>query len=168
MTGVQTCALPIFIDEIGMCDYMANDLLLKCALLEKNIYSYGDFKQLKPVNGNKCNSDIFINLMYKNKSKLGTNHRNHFTFEYYDYLLNETNLKTLYKEIDKYNSKNYYDADTIICYTNDLRNGNKEKNIIGYNQMMLNKLGLKWSDVGTKICCKSNDLRELGIFNNFY
>jgi hypothetical protein len=158
----------IIIDEIGMCNGQANDLLLKCSLYGKNIYSFGDMNQLKPVNDEKSNSMIFLNLLYKHIKSLGTNYRNDFTKEYYDYLLNEKDMTKLYKEIEKYNCKSYDEAEIIICYTNDLRNGNDDKKIDGYNQLMLQKLNLKWGDIGTLVCCRSNDLRDKKIFNNFY
>lgn len=151
----------IIVDEIGMCGGLAMDMLLKCALLGKNIYSFGDFKQLEPVNGKACNGSIFNKLMYGDKLfSLGTNYRNDFTTEYYDYLLNTKQITKLYKEIDKYNTKNYYEAEIIICFTNEKRQL--------YNKNMLEYNKLKWGDINTRICCKTNDLRDLNIYNNFY
>ena len=50
----------IIVDEIGMLDAQANNILIKCAMLGKNIYSFGDFQQLPPVNGERCNSNIYL------------------------------------------------------------------------------------------------------------
>jgi len=150
----------IIVDEIGMLDSYQNNILVKCALMGKNIYSFGDFKQMKPVNGEPCNSPIYLNYIYGSIKKLGTNYRNDFTFDYYDTLFNMVDKKEISNEIKKYNSKNYFDAETIITYTNKTR----EK----YNKLMCDKLKIKFGDVGCKIVCKTNDLKEKDIYNNFY
>jgi hypothetical protein len=149
----------IIIDEVGMLDSMANNLLVKCAILGKTIYSFGDFKQLKPVNNEPCSSDIYLNYLYGNIKKLGTNYRNNFTFKYYDKLCGMKDINMIGKEIIKYNTV-YDEAETIITYTNDVR--------IKYNNMMCEKLKIKFGDIGCKIVCKSNDLKDKDIYNNFY
>jgi len=150
----------IIIDEVGMLDTSANNLLVKCAILGKTIYSFGDFKQLKPVNGEPCSSDIYLNYLYGNIKKLGTNYRNNFTFKYYDKLCEMKDIKLIGKEINKWRTENYYDAETIITYTNDTR----EK----YNKLMCDRLKIKFGDIGCKIVCKSNDLKDKDVYNNFY
>lgn len=150
----------IVIDEVGMLNVQANNILIKCALAGKNIYSFGDFKQLKPVLSEICNNDIYLNYMYANIKSLGSNHRNNFTTEYYDELINTNDINSIILEISKYNTKKYYDAETIICYTNTTRTK--------YNEMMTNYLGIKFCDIGCKIVCNSNDLRDKGLYNNFY
>jgi len=150
----------IIIDEIGMIDTKGNNFLIKCALLGKNIYSFGDFKQLKPVNSEISNSDIYLKYLYNNICTLGSNYRNDFSFEYYDKLFNMTNRDEIKKEIIKYTSKNYFDCDTIITYTNEQR--------IKYNNLMSKKLNLKFGDIGCRIVCKSYILSSKNIYNNFY
>jgi len=150
----------IIIDEIGMLDIQANNILIKCALFGKNIYSFGDFGQLKPVTSEICNSSIYLNYLYGNIKSLGTNFRNHFTKEYYDELKGLDDISSIINEINKYNTDKYYDAQTIICY----KNTTKEK----YNEMMIKHLNIKFGDIGCKIVCKTNDLRDKGLYNNFY
>jgi len=157
----------IIVDEIGMVNRQCNDILIKSAILGKKIYCFGDFKQLAPVNDNVLNGELYLNMMYKTISSLGTNFRNDFTFEYYESLLNG-NQKYIIEQVKKYNCKSFENADVIISYTNDMRNGNDNKKITGYNQKMLEHLGLNHGDVGTKIVCKTNDLHDKKIYNNFY
>lgn len=150
----------IIIDEIGMLDSQMNNLIVKCALLGKNIYSFGDFKQLKPVNGEPCNNEIYLNYIYNFIEKLGTNYRNNFTFDYYDELISMTDREEIKNQIIMHNSKTYDQAETIITYKNDTR--------IKYNKMMIEKLNLNFGDVGCRVVCKTNDLKDKNIYNNFY
>ena len=164
----------IIVDEVGMLDSQANNIITKCALMGKNIYSFGDFNQLKPVNGEPCNSPIYLNYIYGNINKLGTNYRNDFTFEYYDSLI-AINPKDILNEINKYNAKSFEEAETIITYTNVTRQK--------FNKKMITKLNIdydicfdgkkpqykiKTPTVGCKIVCNSNLLSEKNIYNNFY
>jgi len=165
----------IIVDEIGMLDAQANNILIKCAMLGKNIYSFGDFKQLPPVQGERCNSDIYLNYLYGEITKLGTNYRNDFTFEYYDKLIAMTKMQDILAEINKYNAKSYDEAETIITYTNATRQKYNKKMItklkIDYNIIKGEKYEsytIKTPTVGCKIVCHSNDLAEQNIFNNFY
>lgn len=158
------CELPsnknIIVDEIGMLKDDHNNILLKCALLGKNIYSFGDFKQLKPVNSEICNGELFLNHLYNKITSLGTNYRNNFSKTYYEKLINMTDKEEIKKEILKYNTKKAYDAETIICYKNETRNK--------YNECMTKHLNIKFGDIGCKIVCKSNDMHDKDIYNNFY
>jgi hypothetical protein len=149
----------IIVDEIGMVSETQNVVLIKSMLLGKNIYSFGDFKQLKPVDGERCNGEIYLNYMYKTRTKLGTNYRKDFSFEYYDKLMTMEGAEIV-NEILKYNTKNYYDADTIVCYTNEVR--------AKYNALMMERLGVEFGDEGCKVVCKSNKMRKYNMFNNFY
>ena len=150
----------IIVDEVGMLDSGANNFLIKCCLMGKNIYSFGDFEQLKPVNGEPCNSNIYLNYMYGTISKLGTNYRNKFSFDYYDTLIKMEDKNKIIDEIKKYNTNKYFEAETIITYRNETR----EK----YNNLMCKKLGVKFGEVGCKIVCKENILKDKNIYNNFY
>lgn len=165
----------IIVDEVGMLDSNSNNILVKSAMLGKNIYSFGDFKQLKPVSSEPCDSPIYLNYMYGHITKLGTNYRNDFTFEYYDSLIGMTKSKDILAEVNKHNSKSYEEAETIITYTNATRQK--------YNKKMITKLGIDYAivkgdkhdsykiktpTVGCKIVCHTNELRDKDIYNNFY
>jgi len=165
----------IIIDEVGMLDSNSNNILVKSAMMGKNIYSFGDFKQLKPVSSEPCDSPIYLNYMYGHITKLGTNYRNDFTFEYYDSLIGMTKSKDILAEVNKHNSKSYEEAETIITYTNSTRQK--------YNKKMITKLGIDYAivkgekhdsykiktpSVGCKIVCHTNELRDKDIYNNFY
>jgi hypothetical protein len=149
----------IIIDELGMCSKKAHELLFKCFLLGKKLICYGDFKQLLPIGLNtELNGQLYLNMMFNNIITLDTNYRNNFTKEYYDNLINENiNLE---EEVKKYSTVNYHDADVIICYTNEIRNI--------YNKLICDYLGIEsLCQIGSKIICKSNELRDLDIYNNF-
>jgi hypothetical protein len=165
----------IIVDEVGMLDSNSNNILVKSAMMGKNIYSFGDFKQLKPVSSEPCDSPIYLNYMYGHITKLGTNYRNDFTFEYYDSLIGMTKSKDILAEVNKHNSKSYEEAETIITYTNSTRQK--------YNKKMITKLGIDYAivkgekhdsykiktpSVGCKIVCHTNELRDKDIYNNFY
>jgi hypothetical protein len=94
------------------------------------------------------------------KSNFYPNYRNDFTFDYYEKLIAMTEYSDILDEIKKYNHPNYYEAETIITYTN------KTKDY--YNNEMIKRLGLKFGDVGCRVVCKKNDLKDLNIYNNFY
>ena len=149
----------IIVDEIGMVNTKCNEILIKASIMGKKIYSFGDFKQLSPVNDYISNSPLYLNMMYKEITSLKTNHRNNLTFEYYDSLLNGDD-KYLLSEVKKYNSNSYKDADIIICFRNETRKL--------YNDLMLEHLNKDHGDENTKIVCKTNDLYNKNIYNNFY
>jgi len=153
----------IIIDEIGLCDDKAHELIYKCSLLSKNIYAYGDFKQLLPVNQTRhYNSPEYINYMFGTIVENSNNYRNNFTKEYYDSLINEK--VDIREELRKHFniSKDYTKADVILCHSNT--------QCTEYNKLMLLYHKLNKFDVGAKIICTTNTcktLRELGIFNKF-
>jgi len=149
----------IIVDEIGMCNKQGQDFILRCALLGKGIFSFGDYNQLDPVQESSLKSENYLNMLYNTRKSLGTNERNNFTNDYYDALITLPTSITIY-EVQKHNTLDYTSADTIICYTNETRQK--------YNQLMLDHLGLKLGDEKSKVVCRSNELRESGIFNNFY
>ena len=68
-------------------------------------------------------------------------------------------LKKLITEIKKYNSNNFFTAEIIIAYRNDTRRH--------YNKLMCDRLGIKNKfDIGTKLICKTNEFKNIGLFNN--
>lgn len=147
----------IIIDEVGMVDTMCNNILINSALENKNIYSFGDFKQLEPVKGKICNSEIYLNYLYGKRKSLGTNYRNNFSKDYYNKLINMNNKEEILKEVLKYNSKKYYEADVIISYKNETRQK--------YNQLMLDYHNIKFGDKNCKVVCKTNKLKKYNLFN---
>tara|TARA_R110002020_G_scaffold431901_2_gene641963 strand:+ start:1033 stop:4218 length:3186 start_codon:yes stop_codon:yes gene_type:complete len=155
----------IYVDEIGMVDGGGWGVLYKAYLMGKILNCAGDFKQLlPPIDGRRFNMTNFIKKVFHNRLNMENNYRNNFTIDYYNSLINSTNTKYLHGEVDKYNTKNYWDADIIICYTN------KER--AKYNKLMLDRLGFNdINEVGVKIicCCKKGELalKIKGIFNKF-
>lgn len=148
----------IIIDEIGMCDKQANDVLYKCFKADKEFMVYGDFKQLLPVfEKSSYNSEQYLNLLFNEKKELCTNHRNNFSKEYYDNLIN--NKINLRDEVLKYSNTGYIDAEVIICCRKDTRDK--------YNKLMMEYLGLNDLDIGLKLICITNDLQHKNIYNNF-
>jgi len=149
----------IIVDEVFLCNKKAHDIIYKCILDGKNVYIFGDDKQLLPPRENEQFDNIhFYKAFYNKHKKLKTNRRNDFTIDYYDELIN--NKYNNYKSVKEKEEKDYKKADTIICYRNDTR----EK----YNKLMLEHLGFKDKfQVGVKLICKSNELRQKDIYNNF-
>ena len=47
-----------------MVDKQGLDLLIKATIMGKKIYSFGDYKQLPPVNEIVANQESFLNLIY--------------------------------------------------------------------------------------------------------
>ena len=155
----------IIIDEHGLLDKKANDIIYKCYLDDKVIYSYGDWNQLLPVGEEKhFNSEQYLKMVFNKIEEMNVNHRNDFTKEYYDKIINGK-LNPL-DEVKKYSTKSWKDAEVIICYFNE--NNKKNPTAKKYNNLMLNHLGFKDKfQVGVKLICKTNDLRHKNIYNNF-
>lgn len=154
----------IIIDEFGMCNRKAHDFIYKCHLMGKNIYCYGDFKQLSAVENNdsgnsKLNSVHYLNYLFKTHKQMDTNRRNDFTIPYYDSLINSTDTTYLSKEVKKWSTSTYHTADYIICWRN--------KTVEHYNDLMLKHLKIGKYDKGVKLLVTSNDLRDKELFNNF-
>jgi hypothetical protein len=149
----------IIVDEIGMCGLPSIGNICKWAGYGKQIYAFGDFKQLNPVGLDKpINSDIYLNWIFNKRTSLGTNHRNNFTKQFYDELLVMNNEKDI-KKIIKEHTVDWNKAEAIISYRNETRNK--------YNDMMLKKLKIKHGEVGEMVQCKTNDLSDKNMYNNF-
>ena len=151
----------IITDECGMLNKNSWDYVYKLHLTGRKIMAYGDFKQLLPVDivKKQLNTLLFTNNLFSNINKMNTNYRNNFTKEEYDKM-----MVCSYSEkgelINKYNAKNYYEADYIITYKNETRRK--------YNQLMCERLDIKkLDDVGTKLICKTNKLASKNIYNKF-
>ena len=148
----------LIVDEIGMVDYNGYNLLVKCALLGKQIIGYGDLNQLEPVQGDLINSPLFYNYMWSNTDVLNINRRNNFKISYYDELINTKDKKWLLQQVKKYNNKNWYDADLIVAYKNETRKH--------YNDLMRRRLNINdKTDIGAKLIATNNTLRKHNIFN---
>jgi len=145
----------IIVDEMGLCNTRAFNVISKC-LINKKVMLYGDFKQELPVKDQHCDSPFFLNSHFKQFINY-ENHRNNYTTEYYDKLINSE--LDLIEEIKKYQKKNMLDAEVVICHTNTLCDI--------YNEKIMSKLNLNKYSNGLKIMCKSNKLRHLNIYNNF-
>jgi hypothetical protein len=149
----------IIVDEFGMCSRKAHNFLFQCFLNKKRIICFGDFKQLLPVKEKTTfNGFLYISMMFNEIITMTDNRRNNFTKEYYDSLINKkVNLE---KEVKKHSTENYYDSNLIICYKNDTCDM--------YNKLMCERLNIKsLCQIGAKIICKTNNLREHNIYNGF-
>lgn len=150
----------IIIDEFGMVDRMGLDVIYKCFLAQKKIIAYGDYNQLKAVDGNVYNSKLWVDMIFNKKITMDTNYRNHFSVSYYDSLINSWDEEWLCKEVMKHSVKDYRDAETIICYKNETCSK--------YNKLMCKHLGIKsMEEEGTTVICKTNDLRDKNLYNKF-
>ena len=150
----------VIIDEIGLCDTKANNIIYKCMLSNKKVICYGDYNQLDPVADVHCNSDTYLNYAYRKQLKITSNHRNKFTIKYYDDLIN-SNID-LEAEIKKYSSP-LDEAEFIICPTNSDPNTGCDK----YNKIVMNNKKITMYDNGCLVMCKTNKLRNIGLYNNF-
>lgn len=150
----------IIIDEVGMSDTADFKLLVKLVLSNRNLYAFGDFSQLLPINHEtQLDKPFLINSIFQEHHKIKTNFRNNFTSKYYDDLRFNFNYNMLYNEVKKFNSS-YLETDFIICYTNETRKK--------YNKLKMDHLGYESIlNSGCRVICKSNDFRDLGIYNNF-
>ena len=148
----------IIVDEIGLCNKRAIDCIYKLHLLGHQILCFGDFKQLLPVHEKShFNQPLFLDLLFHEKKNFETNYRNNFTLEYYDSLIN--GKVDLIEELKRHRTKSYKDASYILCRSND--------SCKLFNDKMMAHLGINFGDIGCKVMCKTNNLRDYGIFNNF-
>lgn len=153
----------IIVDEVGMFDEKAHNILIRCNLLGKLIIAYGDFNQLSPCDINadaesdNYNSKQYINMMFKRQSNTFRNMRNNFTEQYYNSIINET--VKIDEEVLKHSCKNYHDADMILTYTK------AERDI--FNDKMMKRLKFKFGDIGSRVICKTNKLKHKDIYNSF-
>jgi hypothetical protein len=148
----------VIVDEFGMMDTPAHDMLLKCAMLGKQIICYGDFNQLPPPGEiSTINAPNYLKMLFGQHKSLDTNMRNDFTKEYYDSLINHK--VNLINEVKKHSAKTPEEASYIICY----RNSTVDK----YNKIILEHKGLDAIDEGVELICTVNSqrLQKLEIYN---
>ena len=115
----------------------------------------------------RSNQEHYLKYLFKEINTKFVNYRNNFTKEYYDSLIytkvnisdkDNADRNMLIKEVSKWSSKNWKNAEYIICY----RHKTKQK----WNRIMLKHLKKKsWTSVGVRIVCKNNKLRDIGIWN---
>jgi len=148
----------IIIDEIGLCGKKANDTIYRLMTLGRQIYSFGDYNQLLPVNEDAhFNNKIYIDCVYNRTCTFKTNRRNDFTKAYYDSLIKaEINV---IDEIKKHNEKDPHKADIIVCHRNETRKK--------MNDLIMKKKGIVFGSIGCKVMCKVNKFRDMDIYNNF-
>ena len=149
----------VIIDEIGMCDKSAHDLLYKLKMLNRNFICLGDFNQLLPFGENEpLNKPHYINFLF-NEIKddiLIINRRNNFPISYYDDLINGK-LNPL-EEVNKYSSKKW-DSMNEVCITYRIETAKK------YHNKYFKNNNIKPLETGNKYICLSNNYRKDGIFN---
>jgi len=149
----------IIIEECGILMKEHWDFIFKCFLLKKKITMYGDFKQLLPVDEiHTFNRPQWIDMIFSNQLSLDANWRNDFTADYYKSLYTSTDENYLKQEINKYSTKTPEEADVIIAYRNVI--------VDKYNDYMLAYHNKTIKD-DIPLICKTNDLRDLNIYNNF-
>lgn len=147
----------IIIDEHGLMNKSCHDLIFKCHLLGKTIISYGDYKQLPPPADIKRDKKHYIDMLFRQKSIMSTNYRNDFNKEYYDNILNGS-LNGL-EEVKKYSSNDYKNVEAVICY--------RVETCDKYNKLIMTERNIKFGDVGTKVLCKSNELKNKNVYNGY-
>ena len=146
----------IIIDEIGMCSRDAILLLIKWSSMGKHIIAYGDYKQLLPIGESKpLYSNLLQSYLFKNIDIMTENRRNNLDISFYDALINgKCDNK---KAIIKFRNIN---SNTVICHRNSTRKQ--------YNEIICKKLNINtMSNIGCKVICKSNELSDKDIYNNF-
>ncbi len=146
----------IIIDEIGFLDSTGHDILYKINMAKKSFECFGDFKQLKSIDGKVYNKWHYLEYMFNEIDDSYVNYRNKFTTKYYDKLRYEqVDIK---KEVKKWSKKNYTNAELMICYRHKTKNE--------YNLLMLKELGLNPTSKSVKLISKNNKLKDIGIYNH--
>lgn len=156
----------IIVEECGILTKQHWDFLFKCFLLNKKLTILGDFDQLLPVDQHApMNQPAFLNMVFNNQYRKDENWRNNFTPEYYQSLINSTDKKYLKQEVLKYSTKTPEEADIIIAYRGS---DDAKLNVVKkYNNYMLEHLNKSEDDPDVPMMCKTNDLSEKDIYNNF-
>ena len=148
----------LIIEECGLFTAEHWDFLYRCFLLGKTIIAYGDFNQLLPTNEIQAfNQPLFINQMFQTQEVMNTNWRNNFTTDYYDSLINGTPEYCL-QELKRHSTALPEEAEVIIAYRRSV--------VDKYNTYMLDYHKKTIQD-DIPIMCKTNDLRQHNIYNNF-
>lgn len=149
----------VIVDEIGFLGPECHDVLYKIAFDGKHLECYGDFSQLAPPGTDGTYDQLhYLEYFFTEIDRTFTNHRNGFTTDYYDSLINSDDTKWLISEVNSYSTPSYKDAERVICY--------RHSTCAKYNEKMLKHLGFERRyDRGALIMCTNNKLLEHGICN---
>ena len=155
----------IIIDEFGLMNTKEWDFVLQLLYkYEKNIYLYGDNKQLQPVNDKSINN-FFLESHSNKYTTEWNNHRNDFKTNDYEEMIEKNNdVDYATKLIKKYCSSDINDKETVfIAYRNENR---KQINniMMEKNNYVMNENEIS---VGVKLINKTNNLNigGLNIYN---
>lgn len=153
----------IIIDEVGMIDRDGHNLIYNCTKMGYKIIALGDFYQLLPFGEeNPFNDENYIKYMFNkihSYDKFDTNYRNKFKLSYYEKLINSEDNSYLIKQVNKYSTREFWEAKVIVSY----RKSTRDK----YNELMLKYWHVKKRyDIGTKHIVKNKDFIEDGLVNN--
>ncbi len=172
----------IIVDEISMLNSSCFEIILKFIMNGKNVYCFGDFRQLPPITerdstrtvttqnygsmyGLYCENMIkymFDEIVYPRDPSV-MNRRNNFSFDYYESFQKMMTGERI-KEVMKYSVKNFSDLDFtknefVITYEKTLRNE--------WNKIIMKHLGFAdISNVGVKIICDLTDNKDSRKYNN--
>lgn len=152
----------IIIDEIGMMGKKSHDFLCKLLHIGKKYECFGDFHQLPPPDtGVSFGTEHYLKYLFSDIKEEFNNYRNNFPKEYYDSLIYSNDKNYLIREVIKYSTKNYKDAEIIITY----RNINREK----WNNLIMAEDKLSYNTKGLKLFCDVNKDRykAFGVYNGF-
>jgi ATP-dependent exoDNAse (exonuclease V) alpha subunit len=142
-----------------MVNRSGHNFIYKCYLMGLKLICFGDMNQLPPVGENKkYNNPYYIDMVFNNKINLEENHRNKFTKEYYDSLINSKDKKYLEDEIKKVCSGDMYNS-VCISFRREITLNKYNKIISEYHNIR------NIYDVGAKIICMTNKLKHLKITN---
>ena len=105
----------IIIDEIGMVS--SNDwlVIIKCILLGKYVYCFGDFEQLSPVKSSKITNN-FVESLFDCKVWFSENYRNNYSTAYYEKLINSKDSKFLYNEVMNKSCEDWTEDCLLVSY----------------------------------------------------
>lgn len=155
----------IIIDEFGLMNTKEWDFVLQLLYkYEKNIYLYGDNKQLQPVNDKSINN-FFLESHSNKYTTEWNNHRNDFKTNDYEEMIEKNNdIEYATKLIKKYCNSDIDDKETVfIAYRNENR---KQINniMMEKNNYVMNENEIS---VGVKLINKTNNLNigGLNIYN---
>lgn len=156
----------IIIDEIGMVSNKGHNWIYMVYRQNKNnLYVYGDWEQLLSPQINKTdgeakplNKKSYLNLIFGTKQYFrNQNFRNNHTKEYYESLYQSVDDLYLQSELIKYNSKNIYDVDAVICSTNTICDK--------YNDLIMKHKKQTLYSEGLPLIIRDNVFRKQNIYN---
>lgn len=107
----------IIVDEYYQISKKVMQFILQYA--NSKIYLFGDDRQLPDTIAKfKFSKYLMKTFAYIDNGKEWINRRNHFTFGFYDKIINEYTYGDILSIIDKYSMKNPNDAEYIVAYRN--------------------------------------------------